>query len=633
MGIVSGFRCPFSVAGADIKLQRMLEVQNHRDSSEASIYMDNHISAGMANQHNWTYCTKYGTAPGNELKHIHAFVDGIVLDSDQHADYFNSIGIPVYSQSCSSIVEAAYEKWGLGLMNHLEGEFACVIWDTKKQEMVMIRDPYGHKPLHYFLHDDLLIFSSEIKGILAYGLSLDINLVTLSDLISIGRIPNPDTLFKDIYQVEPGNILVFSNDKSVRKKRYWTHEIVVDEQITVNEAVERFDSCLRTAVKKRMVSKDTFCFLSGGIDSSAIASYAAEISEKPIQAVCVGFEEEEFDEMDDARVMAAHVGAELHKTIATYESFFDMLDLIVWHHDAPFYDTSSFPTYYAARFANKFSDIILTGDGPDQLLGGSEQESALSGKASLYQNPIIKSTCSTAAAVLGHFINNPSPSLLLGIQRKLKWRSDPDSFSTGGLSPDIIKKFLCTDNFWEIHCQNRPDRHLDYWNRVTKDLDAVNKRIAKDVRFYIQDGLMVKVDRMCMANGLETLSPFQDKSIAALANSLPGAFKIAVTENGNIIRKFLLQQCCRDRFPDQIKKKTNQGFAIPLVQWLKKNNGEFMKAVLLDDRSIKRGYFKKESLEQSVNIFLSNQGNWYYPNPLMLVLLITIELWHRKYMD
>ena len=227
------------------------------------------------------------------------------------------------SPTCSAIVAAAYQKWGIDFVNHLEGEFSCAVWDEKAYKIILARDPYGHKPLHYYLDDQQFLFSSEIKGLIADGVKPEIDLISLSNFLSLNCIPYPATLFKNIKQVPPGSLVVFSENR-LTVQPYWSPKLNVQNNFNCDEAVAQLSKRIRNAVQKRMVTPDTYCFLSGGIDSSAIISFAAELSPKPVHAISVGFQEEEKSEIEDAARMAKHVQADFHKIIAVPDSFFSM---------------------------------------------------------------------------------------------------------------------------------------------------------------------------------------------------------------------------------------------------------------------------------------------------------------------
>lgn len=641
MGIITGLWTQ-DVDEIANKIESMTSCQKHRDNTVPVVYIQERIALAMANHHNALYFSLGSKAQPQTISSqtsssdIIALIDGILLDVPQHSKSLLSENIQC-QPTCSHIIELAYRKWGLDFAERLEGEFSCAVWDAKQQRLVLVRDPYGHKPLHYYSKDGLVAFSSEIKGILAAGVQRSIDMTALSDLLSLNCIPYPATIFKDIYQVPPGCMVIIEND-TVRTKQYWSPKMnVTNIDMPLDEAVSQFSHVLSSAVKKRIVAEDTYCFLSGGIDSSALVSFAAELSSKPIHCISVGFKDEERNELEFAAAMSKHVGAVHHQVIATPDSFLEMLETLVVHHDSPFTDTSAFPTYFAGELARGITDVIMTGDGPDQMLGGSGHHVfALKNNLFNSKNKLNKYLYKAGVNFLSLVTDQPVGSIAAKVRRKL-YRDSVSPVHTmydlRSCFPDIAKQYICTDALWETHRQNNPYRHPESWFKEAGNVDDINKYLYADMKFYVTDDLMIKVDRMCMAHGLETLSPFQDKAVGQFANSLPGKYKMHISETGEIITKYLLKQVCKDRFPPIIMNKPKQGFGIPLANWLRHNGCQFLKETLLDSKFISRGYFKKEAVERLVHLFATNNNDYYFPSPMGIVALLTLELWHRKYLD
>ncbi len=641
MGIIAGIFSKTDQSNLQKKLEAMMQCQAHRDRTKPSVFLTSERAVGGANKHDSVYCVQIEQNISqekvlNNANGIYAFVDGIVLNVPGLREVFEDDGILVPSPLSSSIVEAAYEKWGLDFMAHLEGEFACAVWDDNLRTLILARDPYGHKPLHYFNDGRGFVFSSEIKGILAAGIRREINLVSLSDYLSLNCIPYPATIFRGVFQVPPGCLLVLRNNE-VQIQSYWSPVISEDASLSLDDAVDMVTDRLKSAVRKRMVTDDTYCFLSGGIDSSAILSFASEMAGKKIHAVTVGFDEAEENELEDAELMAKHVGAEHHQVIATPDSFFEMLDTLVFHHDQPFTDTSAYPSYFAGKLGSNFTDIILTGDGPDQSMGGSSHYVfALENNLFSSRNKLLQFAYGAGAKILSLLSSDPIPSLLSKIERKLFRESLSPvraAYDLRSYFPDIVKNYMVSDMLWQVHKEMDPFRHPDAWFDKARNLDQINQYLYADMEFYVPDDLMIKVDRMCMAHGLETLSPFQDVALAEVVNRLPGSFKIRKNSRNGLGTKFILKKCCENRFPPATVSKKKQGFGIPLEKWLKKEKGRFLKEILLDERSLKRGLFKEDSIRNMVDTFLSNRGDYFYPGPNMIAGLLTLELWQRRYMD
>lgn len=643
MGIIAGIYSKTDRLNLKNLLESMMQCQAHRDRTNPSVFLKSRLAFGMANKHDTVFCNQIekdsnpSEAINKKSNGIYAFVDGIVLDVPRLRKFFEDDGGRVPVPSGSSVIEAAYEKWGIDFMTHLEGEFACAVWDDNLQTLILARDPYGHKPLHYCNDDpEQFVFSSEIKGVLTAGIKREIDLVSLSDYLSLNCIPFPGTVFKGVYQVPPGGLLILRNNE-IQIQPYWSPVISEDTSISFNDAVDLVSEKLESAVKKRIVGDKTYCFLSGGIDSSAILSFASDMAGKKVHAITVGFEEAEKSELEDAERMAKHVGAEHHQVIATPDSFFKMLDTLVFHHDQPFSDTSAYPTYYAGKLGGSFTDVILTGDGPDQSMGGSGHHVfAIESNLFFPRKKFAQFFCSVGAKMFSLLYNDPTPTYVSKIGRKLYRDSLSPvraAYDLRSYFPYFVKKYMCSDSLWEVHKAHDPFRHPDNWFEKVRNLDPINQYLHADMEFYVPDDLMIKVDRMCMAHGLETLSPFQDLELAKIVNRLPGSFKIKNTLDDGVITKYILKKCCEKRFPPDTLSKKKQGFGIPLEKWLKKDNGGLLKEILFDERTLKRGFFKKESILNMLKNFFSNRDDYYYPSPNMIVSLLTFELWCRRYMD
>lgn len=624
MGIVAGIAM---LRGQDPGLARtvlnMVGIQRHRDAAELSMYSSPRYAIATANSHDLIHI-RDRDVPDRGCAAVLVLVDGIVLDTEDSR------------RPCTSLIREAYERYGLDFMAHLEGEFACAVWDERKGRLILARDPYGHKPLHYFRDDDKLYFSSEIKGLLSGGVKAEIDFDGLSSFLSLNCIPFPGTMYRNIKQVCPGQLVIVSG-RGVEFRQYWRPVLREDEDLCETDACVLLADGLRQAVRKRMIRDEVYCFLSGGIDSSAVVSFAAELSGKPVNAVTVSFDEAEENELEDAEVMARHVGARLFHVTATSGSFFDMLDTLVFHHDQPFTDTSAYPSYYAGKLARELTDVILTGDGPDQTMGGSSHHVfALQNGIFEPRNRIWRAAAGVCSGILGLVAREPGSSFLFKLRRKFYRDSLSPvaaAYDVRSYFPDLAKRYLVEKKLRDIHTAHHPFRHPERWFSDAGQVSAINKYLYADMMFYVPDDLMIKVDRMSMAHGLETLSPFQDTALAGIINRLPVDFKIRKVPNGGITTKYLLKELCRKRFPERLLTKKKQGFGIPLDKWLRQDGGERVKRVLFDPRSLNRGLFDKRRVVSFVNDFLAGKGDYYYPNASGIVALLTLELWQRAYID
>jgi len=198
--------------------------------------------------------------------------------------------------------------------------------------------------------------------------------------------------------------------------------------------------------------------------------------------------------------------------------------------------------------------------------------------------------------------------------------------------PELVKRYLCSPELWRVHCAENPYRWPEMWFDEVAGHDPVSRYLHADVRFYVPDDLMVKVDRNCMAHGLETLSPFQDIHVDDRLLSLPGRLRIH-NENGKYLTKYILRRIGETRFPERLRQKGKQGFAIPLDKWLRHDGGNRLREVLLDARTLSRGYFRRDALREMVETYLAGKQDYFYAGHYSMIGLMTFELWHRKYID
>lgn len=639
MGLIAGmmFSSERNILSERPQLDAMMAAQRHRDNGSPAHALSARFLLGMSNKHNMTFCANTGETAQMDFDDIVVAVDGIVLEADKRHDELVMAGYRPVSLQATAIIAAAYRVWGMDFMQRLDGEFACVVYDRKKHLLLLVRDPYGHKPMHYFCDENRVVFASEIKGVLAGGVPRAVDMVSMSDFLTLNGIPYPSTIFKNIRQVEPGTILAISARCEKKSIQYWNPIREVKSTMSLVEAQKGLECSLKDAVRKRMVGQDTYCFLSGGIDSSAVLSYAAEQSPKPVKAITVSFDESEVNELEDARAMAKHVGATHYSVVAKPDHFFEMLQTLVHHHDSPFADTSAYPSYYAGKLGRQYTDLILTGDGPDQTLAGSAHHVfAVENGLFNARGAAARLLSGIGSGLIGAFWASPAPSTVSKIRRSLYRGSlDPVEriYELRAYVPELMKRYLCTGDLLDTHQSFDPYRHPQEWFGYAKGMDNVNRYLYADIRFYITDDLMIKVDRMCMAHALETLSPFQDKAVADIVLRMPGAMKLSVSDDGTITTKYILKEICRKRFPASTLQKKKQGFGIPIEKWLRHDGGKYLREVLLDPHTLGRGYFHPGRMEKLVNDFLAGRNDYFYANAYGMISLITLELWHREYID
>jgi asparagine synthase (glutamine-hydrolysing) len=653
MGVIGGI-C-FS-EGPAARLRALLDCQAHRAAGAAAITHDGPgFALGMCNPHDGIWASFAGpdgpagptprrrSAPSLRSGGVHVVVDGIVLDGPALREELADRGVFVARPTCAALLAGAYRAWGLGFMEHLEGEFSCAVWDDERRRLVLARDPFGSRPIHYSEERGEVVFSSEIKGVLAAGVTSGVDLQSLSTLLSLNGVPAPGTLFSTIKKVEPGTLRVFESEpRSSRSHCYWSPIPEIDAAISAEQAAEELEAQLQQAVRRRMLRPETYCLLSGGMDSSCVVSLATEAGGRPVHAVSIGFEDASYNELDDARAMAEHVGAEHHYEICKPHALPELVEKVVRHQDEPFFDTSAFPTHDAARLASSVTDLVLTGDGPDQLHGGSPHhvfavETGHFNDAPGWLDPLRRRALSAGQQLLRPLLDrlDPRPSLAAKVHRKLhRLAQSPirSFFDIEAYFPEIVKRHVCSPELWRHHEQSHPYALPEQWFAECGDADDVCKVLHADVRLFLPDDLMIKVDRMFRVFGVETLSPFLDRGVARAFLKLPGRLRVR-EEAGEVITKGTLRRVTDPRLPQRLREKKKQGFGVPLDRWLREEHGDFLREMLLDSRSLSRGIFRPEVVRRMVETFLAGRNDYFYANEFAMIGMASLEVWHRAYID
>jgi len=628
MAVIAGLTYSNSSLDADKQtlLKRMFNTIKHRGPHYRVETIDQDAALGIR----YEQLADQGRVMAHDSsKNIWVVLDGNILHSLNSSVSNNEIFLD------AKIVLQEYKKKGEQFLNQIEGSYSIAIWNRGKKQLLLTRDRFGSKPLFYALVGNNFVFASEIKAILACSFyKKSINLRTLNNFLSYGYVPNPDTLFESIRQVKPGHILICKNS-TVVEKPYWNFAYKQDEQ-NKSEIYykQKFLKIFEAAVSKRLHRyPNAGAFLSGGLDTSAVVAIMHKLKRSPFKVFSAGFEEDQYNEIPEAKMLASHLGLEHHAVTVKFDKDFpSLLEKLVYHHDTPFADTSAIPSYYAAKLAKEYVDVVLTGDFPDQLIGGSSHH-ALALSRELH-DPVWK-----------RMLRNNKLNQLV---TRFPWRAGENTF------PDKIKRFLYRETFFleeQRILQNMPIPPLLKRCLYSSDMLEVNKRydplnIARsiyqevndvslldkllyfDILSYAPDDLMVKVDRMTQAHYLTAISPFHDLEFVEFMATVPPHLKIRSGE-----RKYIMREALRPLLPEQTLNKKKQGFAMPIGEWLINNLSDYVRDVLLDSMTLNRGYFNKKFMRKLVGNFLAGKTDYASGSESAIISLITLELWHRIFID
>jgi asparagine synthase (glutamine-hydrolysing) len=443
--------------------------------------------------------------------------------------------------------------------------WAFALWDDNKQQLLLSRDRIGEKPLNYAIFDNTLVFGSEIKSILAYGLPKISNLELLEIYLSLGYIPAPFTFYKNIYKLKAGHCLIVCGGV-VKEQQYWDLPEIDENNMfnNKNEIYEHFEYLLKDSVKIRMRSDVPYgAFLSGGLDSSSIVALMSEISSFPIETFTIGFKEKSYDERHLAMLVANKFCTNHHEYIVEPDTFQESLNNIVYHYDEPFGDSSAIPIDHLSKFAHTKVKMILTGDGGDEVLSGY----------TIYQGEKFASKYNK----LPGLVRRGLPTMLTQISRPFKGSiryklnriqnvchtSTMDFESrylnkVASLNLSIIKEISNGVQVYPI------EQFLSEFMKKCTYKDSFYRLMYIDLKLSLPDKMLVKIDRMCMANSLESRAPFLDHRLIEYMTNVQKDIKMI-----HFKRKIVLRNSIGQKLPKPLLEATKRGFGVPLREWFK----------------------------------------------------------------
>jgi asparagine synthase (glutamine-hydrolysing) len=566
----------------------------------------------------------------NEDGTVWIVFNGEIYNFQEIRESLRKKGHQFKSNSDTEAILHAYEEWRFECLSHLRGMFAFAIWDAKLQRLFMARDRLGKKPLVYFQNNGRFAFASEIKALLQLpGVQKKVNPQALNYYLTYQYVPSPDTIFEGIKKLPPAHYLLYDRERGLRIERYWrlhfnsSHRTDFDMQ----ELSDRIRTELEESVKLRLVSDVPLgVFLSGGIDSSLIVGIMAKLSGHPVKTFSIGFEEKEFDELSYARIVSDHFSTEHHEFIVKPNAV-EILPKLAWFYNEPFADSSAIPAYYVAQMTKDYVKVVLTGDAGDENFAGYRRYLRSKWVASFTRLPET-----LRKDLLPYFIRMFSA---------LRWREKTlnrladfvESLSTDQAEnyAEQIKIFsakekenIYTDDFRKQVEENNPLDFLLSKFRESGTEDLLEQLLYVDMNSYLPEDLLVKMDVATMANSLEARVPFLDHKFTEFVGHIPLHLKLRGAES-----KFILKKAFKDFLPAVIFKRKKMGFGVPVSRWFRNELTNYVYEILLDSKTLNRGYFKREGVER----LLKDHMKLSYDHSARIWALLFLEIWFRVFID
>lgn len=469
------------------------------------------------------------------------------------------------TRSDTETIVHAYEEWGESCVDRLRGMFAFAIWDENRQRLFVARDRLGIKPLYYYWDGKTLIFGSEIKAIVANPrVARKLNLEALCDYFTLLYIPAPKSIFQNIHKLEAGHVLTLTAG-TVKIHQYWDLHFHPDLEVEENEWQERILTKLEEAVRIRLMSEVPLgAFLSGGVDSSAVVALMAGLMHESVKTASIGFQEQAFNELPYARQIAGQFTTDHHEQMVSPDSV-AILDQLAWYFDEPFADSSAVPTYYVSQVAKQKVTVCLSGDGGDENFAG-------------YRRYYFDRLENAIRSCIPTLIRQQCIKPLAGLYPKMDWA--PQMFRAKTLLTNLAMDQV--EGFFNSMSWFQGSRESLFTDDVTQQLagyspiDTFRRHYANapqdplsavqyiDIKTYLVDDILTKVDRASMAHALEVRVPLLDHEFMELVANIPSKLKLKGREGKYILKKSLEQKLRHDTL-----HRPKKGFSVPLGQWLK----------------------------------------------------------------
>ena len=605
-------------AGGRELVGRMCSALAHRGpDDEGSVHLDG-VTLGMRRLSIIDLEGGHQPMP-NEDSTVWAIQNGEIYNHLELRELLVAAGHSFNTQSDTEVLVHGYEEWGEAMVDRLNGMFAFAVLDRRRGVVLLARDRMGIKPLHYAIDGKRLVFASELKALLRDpALRREIDPVALDQYLAYEFVPSPRSIVLGIDKLQPAHILTWSvRDGTHRIRRYWSPELgVADGHRSLDEESERLREVLRESVRKELISDVPLgVFLSGGIDSSAVAAMMTQLG-GDVKSFSVGFADRSFDESRYARQVAHHLGTEHRELTLEPDMLLGLIPKLPSLLDEPLGDASIIPTYLLSEFTRRHVKVALGGDGGDELFAGYPTLQAHRLAAYYLRAP----------RVLREGVVEPLVRRLPVSRGNLSFDFRAKRFVGGARYPVAERHQRWMGSF------NAQERAVLLAREVPHEVedgeaayaDPLNQVLALDMRLYLENDILVKLDRASMMASLEGRVPLLNNDFVEYATHLPLNMKLR-----RLRSKFLLKRALRGLLPEAILNRPKKGFGIPVAHWFRGPLKEQLLSVLSPERIARKGFFDPAAVAALIGDHLDGRRD----NRKQLWTLFAFELWHDGYVN
>lgn len=553
-----------------------------------------------------------------------AILDGAILNAAALRADLAGRGHAVHGPSDAEVVLRAFACWGVGFLERFNGMFAIAIWDARARTLLLARDRMGERPLYYRSEGARLLFASEIKAILAdEAIGRRVDMRALTNFLTFAHTGTGVTMFEGIRELAPGHRLVAA-DGAVRIERWWEPRLDGDAHAAADELSGEVGRLLDDAVALRMPDgRPAGAFLSGGVDSSAVVALMQRHAATPVKTFTLAYDGGGvFDELAEARRSAQALGTEHHELRIGHEEVLRHLRALVHHYDEPLGIAAGFNFYMLSRLARGSVDVVLTGDGGDELFGGYRRHVAeqLAGPYQRLPSALTRGLVPAAVARLPRLGRTRQFATVLptpdAAQRTAAWLTV--------LTADLRAELLSADARSQAAGFDPEAAYRSLYDGMGAAGDPLNRQLRAELKAWLPDTLFAKTDKPAMAHGVEVRMPLFDHRLVELAFAIPSRQKIR-----GLATKRVLRRAVKGLAPEHARRRGKHGFTIPADPWFRGPLAPYLREVLLGEPARSRGYFEPVAVARLVDEHVSGRRIW----DRALWMLLNFELWHRIYID
>src|SRR5438445_4555232 len=625
--------CGIVYSGEERRVQRDALAQMnaqiaHRGPNDDGFFVEGNV--GLAMRRLSIIDIRTGQQPiSNQDDSLWIVYNGEIYNHRELRSKLEARGHRYRTKSDTETIVHLYEEYGRDCVQHLRGMFAFAIWDRRSRRLIIARDRLGIKPLYYFYDGKKFVFGSEIKAILAYpGIKPEFNQNTLAEYLAFGYIVGQETMFRGVRKLLPGNTLEIDDSGKIKIEWYWDLSVRAD---TGNHPrthyVKTYRELLEECVASHLMSDVPLgVFLSGGLDSSAVAALTSKIRAEQIETFSVGYGEEAYSELPYAREVARHIGSRHHEVRLSRQEFFDSLPKLIWHEDEPIVWPSSVSLYSVARLARERVTVVLTGDGSHETVAGYTRFhwTLLNYRIDRVYRSIAPSALrdllrrGIAAGPLGSSLHRKLEHTFL-VRDGASWPSFYfDNFYSAFSSTEAAELLTASAH---ATAGDTYRGSMQHWEHSRGDL--LHRLLYTDIKTYLVE-LLMKQDQMSMPASIESRVPFLDHVLVEFAATIPAEFSVQVFSG-----KHILKAAVEDLLPKSIVYRRKMGFPTPWAYWLSGPQLDELETTLLEPRTTARGLFRREVMQR---LFAEHRAR-HRDHGNRIWRLLNLENWMRVFLD